>query len=93
MDFRILIVGAASAGFLGLSGCASAPESTETASAEQDGEEVICRRSHDVGSRLGARRCMTRAEWEAEAQEARDALERNSNNRTVDPFAPGGPGR
>lgn len=93
LDFRWVAASISAAALLGASGCASTADETEMAANQDEEADVICRRVHEVGSRVATRRCMSRAEWEAEAQEARDSLERNSNNRSVDPFTPGGPSR
>jgi Flp pilus assembly protein CpaB len=42
-----------------------------------DDQTVVCKREDVTGSRLGATKvCHTRAEWEAQAAEARSAIDR-----------------
>lgn len=89
IDLRILGLAAAMA-VLGASGCASTGDGTmEMAEGEGDPSEVVCRRIHEVGSRVASRECKTRAEWDREADEARDAMRRNDQNQSVQPFPVG----
>ncbi len=56
--------------------------------------DIICRRVHEVGSRLSSRQCMTRAEWDAQAEQAREAMERNNERGVGSAGGPVmGPGR
>jgi predicted outer membrane protein len=83
---------AAALSLLGATGCASAPggpAQMASADGESASDEVVCRRVHDVGSRLATRTCKTREQWDAEAEEAQDAMDRNNRNQSVDPFTPG----
>ena len=92
LDIKVLVAGFAATALFGVAGCATANEGTDVAAAEGSDTDVICRRVHEVGSRLNSRRCQTRAEWDAEREAAQEALERTGNSRSVDPFLPGGPG-
>jgi hypothetical protein len=39
-------------------------------------QQVICRTQEEIGSRLGGKRiCMTKAQWAAQAQDARDTMD------------------
>jgi hypothetical protein len=39
----------------------------------KDEKRLVCKRNHEVGSRLNKKTCMTKAEWEAvRAQQAKD---------------------
>ena len=68
-------------------GCATTG-SGETALAQNgsDQEELICRRVHEVGSRLSSRACKTREEWENEAVSAQEAMERTMDARSAVPL-------
>lgn len=44
----------------------------QTAPAPRSGDDrVVCRRDDEVGTRLGQRTCLTRAEWRRREEEAR----------------------
>ena len=66
------------------SGAAAAPEAV----AENDPNEKICKRIKSTGSNFTRRRCQTRAEWDAEAKAAKEAVDRlnrkNLEGCTVD---------
>lgn len=50
---------------------------TPEAGAKRAADEVVCVRQQEVGSRLKARKvCKTRAEWEAEKREQRQAVDK-----------------
>lgn len=75
-----------------LAGC-SATGGDETLLAEGNGDRVICRHIHEVGSRLSSRVCRTQAEWEEEARDAQQAMDEFDAPRSVDPSGlSGGPG-
>ena len=85
-----MIGGLACAMSLMIGGCATTTDSgTEMASASSSDAELICRRVHEVGSRLSSRACKTREEWDQEAAAAQEALERSGNSRSVQPFVNG----
>jgi hypothetical protein len=89
-DFRVLLASAMGVAALGVAGCASTGEEAVMASAEGEGSDsdIICRRVHEVGSRLSSRQCKTREEWDREAEEAREAMERNDGRGIGDPGGP-----
>ncbi|WBQ08996.1 hypothetical protein L2D01_08815 [Hyphomonadaceae bacterium ML37] len=73
-----------------LAGCsATAGDETQIAGAS-NGERVVCRRIHEVGSRLGGSVCRTEAEWEEEARDAQQAMDEFDAPRSVDPSGLGG---
>ncbi len=78
-DIRILIASAVGVVSMGAAGCATTSDEMQMASADGEGQgsDLICRRIHEVGSRLSTRQCKTREEWDAEAEAAREAMERN----------------
>lgn len=89
IDLRVLGIAAAMA-VLGASGCASSGDGTMAmAEGEGDPSEVICRRIHEVGSRVASRECKTREAWDREADEARESMQRNEQNQSVQPFING----
>ncbi len=54
---------------------APAPARPKTGAKDPD-QQVICRNQEEIGSRLGGKRiCMTKAQWAAQAQGARDATD------------------
>jgi len=65
-----------------LGGCVSAATPTQVASAETaapaaepgNPEEVICEKRHKTGSRFPTELCLTRATWEKQRQESKDAV-------------------
>ena len=63
---------------------AAAPEAV----AENDPNEKICKRIKSTGSNFTRRRCQTRAQWDAEAKAAKEAVDRlnrkNLEGCTVD---------
>ncbi len=70
-----------------LAGCATTQD--ETMLAEGNGDRVICRHVHEVGSRLSSRVCRTQAEWEEEARDAQQAMDEYDGSRGApEPFMP-----
>ncbi|QSB44545.1 hypothetical protein IDJ81_14835 [Tsuneonella flava] len=55
---------------------------TPDAKAKESANEVVCVRQQEIGSRLKARKvCKTRAEWEAEKREQRQAVDKAQASR------------
>lgn len=83
---RTSLIAAAFAFTLG--GCVSATAPTQVAAAENtqpapepgSPEEVICEKSLKTGSRFPTERCLTRATWEKQRQEAKDAVAGSQRN-------------
>jgi hypothetical protein len=56
---------------------AEAPTASATHNAASDPNEMVCRTSGELGSRLNRRRvCMTRAQWAERQREQRQDIER-----------------
>ena len=89
---KLTFVLGAAAGLLALSACASDPAEAELAEAGGSPSDEVCRSVHEVGSRMAARVCKTRAEWDAESAAAREALERTGESMRAVPLVMGGPG-
>jgi hypothetical protein len=55
-----------------------APAETAGAKAapSPDADKKICKFDRDLGSRIGLRRCMTRAEWDSLAKESAELMRR-----------------
>src|SRR5690606_3374294 len=50
-----------------------------------DPTRVICRKEKNTGSRLGSKRiCATAAEWSAQKQQSRQAVERSQSQRITE---------
>lgn len=50
-----------------------------------DPTRVICRKEKNTGSRLGSKRiCATAAEWSAQKQQSRQAIERSQSQRVTE---------
>ena len=83
---RTSLIAAAFAFTLG--GCVSTTAPTQVASVEATAptpepgspEEVICEKRHKTGSRFPTELCMTRATWEKQRQEAKDAVAGSQRN-------------
>lgn len=73
----ILGTGAAVAGVTAESTVAAAQEQ---ANPQQDRSRRVCRTVVPSGSRLGIRTCRTQAEWDEQANEARDRMEDQNNS-------------
>lgn len=55
---------------------------TPEAGAKRAPSEVVCVRQQEIGSRLKARKvCKTRAEWDAEKREQRQAVDKAQGSR------------
>lgn len=53
-------------------------------------EEVVCRRDAETGSLIARRRtCMTRAQWQTQAEAAQAAAERQEELSRINSKAPG----
>ena len=71
---------------------AETPARTGTAAAASADTRVVCRRDTSVGSRLGVRVCLTRAQWRERDGDNRDRtrdLVDNSERQTREAFIPG----
>lgn len=88
-----IMLAAASALMLGagaMTGCATTQDETRLAEAGADNSErVICRRIHEVGSRLSSRVCRTQAQWDDEAAGAQQRLDEYDHTRSsYEPLPP-----
>lgn len=54
-------------------------------------DKVVCRMINSTGSRIGGERvCKTRAQWQADSDQARDDFENSPRRPSGDPSPPGG---
>jgi hypothetical protein len=84
---------AASAGLV-LVGCATSGEydgkradysDKKTVETNAAGEELICRKKTETGSRLrGTKKCATQAEWDAHDENVRQSMKDMTNGRGTD---------
>ena len=58
----------------------------EFVAVNENGEEVVCRYESAIGSRLAGQVCRTRAEIEAEEQEAEHSLNRRNHGQDYVPL-------
>lgn len=62
----------------------SGSSSSGTGAGTPDPNEMICRNQRETGSMLNRTRiCKTRAQWEAERRENRQAIDRTQTNRQM----------
>jgi hypothetical protein len=55
---------------------AVAPSATKTNNSKDPSQKVICKTQDEMGSRLGGKRiCMTKAQWDQQAQDAHDSVD------------------
>jgi hypothetical protein len=70
---------------------ASAQEAAQVAAQPERKERQICRREQVSGTRLrGPRVCMTKSEWDAVADTAREDLTNSQNRQRVIVYGPNG---
>jgi hypothetical protein len=66
------------------------PAAAPAAQAPQADERLVCRRDNTVGSRLGTRICLTRAQWReretAERGRTRDIVDQSERENRADPW-------
>lgn len=70
----------------------SPPQQTQVAAKIRPEDKIVCRFINTTGSRLsGERVCKTRAQWSADADQAREEFENSPRRPSADP-SPQGPG-
>lgn len=61
----------------------SAATATQSRTQGADPSRRVCRMIQPTGSRLAIRRCQTQAEWDAEGDQSREAMQRQARGNDV----------
>lgn len=59
------------------------PDTKPAKAAKASGNDMVCKKEPVVGSRMKQRICMTQAEWDQRATDAKDELDAAQRNRPL----------